>query len=76
MEVSDRNTREAEKARTKGLASNAQLWRLNALGLIELRDRPAAPLLRTVAKECIAEAARRGMFQSSVRGARGPVRSA
>jgi len=57
------------------LASAAQLWRMNELGLIDVRDQPGGPPLeRTVAKEILAAAAREGLWQP-VRGARGPVRA-
>jgi hypothetical protein len=57
----------------KHLASSAQLWRLNQIGLIDVRDEPGEPLERTTAKEILAEAAKRRLWNPA-RGERGPVR--
>jgi len=59
---------------TKGAATAQQLWRLNVLGLVDVRDAPAEPLRREVAKEILGECVRRGMWVPT-RGDRGPVRS-
>jgi hypothetical protein len=68
--------REMGKANeTKGLASSAQLWRLNQCGLIDVRDAPAEPLTRGEAKECLAECVHRQLWVP-VRGPRQDVRSA
>ena len=64
---------EMEKETSK-LATAAQLWRLNSIGLIELRDAPAEPLERAPVKEVLGEAARLGLW-SPTRGVRGVVRS-
>jgi len=39
----------------KGAASAQQLWRMNALGLVTVRDSPAEPLTRGEAKEVLAQ---------------------
>jgi hypothetical protein len=65
---------EHENKSTKDLATGQQLWRLNQLGLVELRDEPGEPLGRGPAKEVLSEAARRGLWVPT-RGPRGPVRS-
>ena len=58
------------------LASQAQLWRLNQLRLLELRDEPAGrALYRGECKEVIAETVKRGMWTPHPRGLRGMVRS-
>jgi hypothetical protein len=58
-------------------ASAAQLWRLNACGLIRLVDWPdeerEPPLERTEAKEALIAAAHEGLWQPKVRGERGAV---
>jgi hypothetical protein len=58
------------------LASQAQLWRLNQLRLLELRDEPIGRALeRREAKEVLAAAASRGLWQPAPRRPRGPVRA-
>jgi hypothetical protein len=57
----------------KELASSAQLWRLNQIGLVDVRDEPGEPLERTAAKEILAEAAKRRLWNPA-RGERGQVR--
>ena len=59
---------------TKGIASSAQLWRMNELGLIDVRAEPGPPLERPVAKEILAAAAKAGLWEP-VRGVRGPIRA-
>jgi hypothetical protein len=56
-------------------ASSGQLWRLNELGLLDLRDEPGRPLERGELKETIAETVKRGMWTPQPHGRRGPVRS-
>lgn len=56
---------------TFAFASAAQLWRLNACGLLELRDDPGEPLERTEAKEVLVAAAAEGLWTPKVRGERG-----
>jgi hypothetical protein len=57
-------------------ASDRQLYRLNALRLLELRDEPGArSLLRGEAKEILAEAVKQGLWTPAPRGPRGMVRS-
>ena len=58
----------------KKLATAAQMWRANELGLVELRDAPGPPIENAVLKEVLGEAARLGLW-SPARGVRGPVRS-
>jgi len=60
---------------TKGVASASQLWRMNVLGLLDLRDEPGEPLERAAMKEVLAEAVRLGLWVP-VRGDRQEVRSA
>lgn len=59
---------------SKGAASAQQLWRLNVLGLLDVRDEPGEPLQRAPLKEILGEAARLGLWHP-IRGARGVVRS-
>jgi hypothetical protein len=59
---------------TKGAASAQQLWRMNVLGLVTVRDDPGEPLMRLEAKEILAEAVRLGLWHP-VRGERQEVRS-
>jgi hypothetical protein len=64
---------------TRRFASAAQLWRLNACGLIRLVDWPdeslEQPLERTEAKECLIAAAAEGLWEPKpARGERGGVR--
>lgn len=56
------------------LATEKQLWRANACGLLEVRDEPGEPIERGVLKEILAEAARLGLWRPAARGERGPVR--
>jgi hypothetical protein len=63
---------------TRRFASSAQLWRLNAIGLIRLVDWPdeelEQPLERTQAKECLIAAAAEGLWTPKpARGERGAV---
>jgi hypothetical protein len=63
---------------TRRFASSAQLWRLNAIGLIRLVDWPdeelEQPLERTHAKECLIAAAAEGLWTPKpARGERGAV---
>jgi hypothetical protein len=58
----------------KKLASAPMLWRLNEIGLLEVRDEPGEPLERAPLKEILGEAARLGLWQP-IRGVRGTVRS-
>jgi hypothetical protein len=55
------------------LASSAQLWRMNQIGLIDVRDEPGEPIPRDAAKEVLAEAARQRLWNPA-RGERGQVR--
>jgi hypothetical protein len=58
------------------LASDRQLYRLNALRLLEVRDEPGdRSLLRGEAKEILAEAVKVGLWVPAPRGPRGMVRS-
>ena len=58
------------------LAGQAQLWRLNQLRLLELRDDPAGrALYRGECKEILHAAAEAGLWQPQPRGPRGMVRS-
>jgi hypothetical protein len=58
------------------LASSAQMWRLNSIGLVELRDQPGEPLPRDAVKEVLAQALADGLWHpSSPRGKRGPVKA-
>lgn len=43
-------------------ASAAQCWRLNQLGLLQIREKPGEPIPRDVVKELLAEAVRRGLW--------------
>jgi hypothetical protein len=58
----------------KKLASQAMLWRLNQIGLLDLRDEPGEPLERAPLKEVLALAAAQGLWQPAARGQRGMVR--
>lgn len=58
----------------KKLASPAMLWRLNQIGLLDLRDEPGEPLERPPLKEVLALAAAQGLWQPAARGQRGVVR--
>jgi hypothetical protein len=58
----------------KTLATAPMLWRLNQIGLLDLRDEPGEPLERAPLKEVLGEAARRGLWHP-IRGVRGVVRS-
>ena len=58
----------------RGAASAQQLWRLNQIGLIDLRDEPGDPLARVPMKEVLAQAATDGLW-TPIRGVRGVVRS-
>jgi hypothetical protein len=58
--VSNRAT--AHRDAIESAATAAQCWRLNQLGLLELRDEPGKPLARDVVKELLAEAVRRGLW--------------
>jgi hypothetical protein len=60
---------ENENGSTKGLATAAQLWRLNSIGLVDLRDEAGEPLQRTVIKEVLGQAAHAGLCHP-VRGVR------
>ena len=44
-------------------ASPAQCWRLNQLGLLQIRETPGEPIPREVVKEMLAEAVKRGLWQ-------------
>jgi hypothetical protein len=57
-------------------ASQAQLWRLNELGLLTLRDEPDLDdrLLSAPVKEVLAAAANAGLW-TPAHGVRGPVRA-
>jgi hypothetical protein len=57
-------------------ASAPQLWRLNELGLLDLRDEPnfGERLLSLPCKEVLAAAAQAGLW-SPAHGVRGPVRA-
>jgi len=64
---------------TRRFASAAQLWRLNACGLVRLVDWPdeelEQPLERTEAKECLVAAAAEGLWEPKpTRGERGEHR--
>ena len=59
---------------SKGAASAQQLWRLNVLGLLDLRDEPGESLERLPLKEVLAQCVVDGLW-SPIRGARGMVRS-
>jgi len=66
------------RADTRRYASAAQLWRLNACGLIRLVDWPdeelEQPLERTEAKEVLIAAAAEGLWTPKpARGERGAV---
>jgi hypothetical protein len=54
----------------RAAASPAQLWRLNQLGLLEMRERPDDPIARDVVKELLADAVRQGLWQPEPRGAK------
>jgi hypothetical protein len=58
----------------KTLATAPMLWRLNQIGLLEVRDEPGEPLERAPLKEILGEAARLGLWHP-IRGVRGAVRS-
>jgi hypothetical protein len=63
---------------THKYASAAQLWRLNACGLLRLVDYPdqqlEQPLTRIEAKECLLAAAAEGLWEPKpARGERGAV---
>jgi hypothetical protein len=62
---------------TRKFASAAQLWRLNACGLVRLVDWPdeelEQPLERTEAKEVLVAAAAEGLWTPQPRGERGGV---
>jgi hypothetical protein len=48
-------------------ATSAQLWRLNRLGILELRKRPGDPLDRRLVKKLLGELAAEGLWQPKVR---------
>jgi hypothetical protein len=43
-------------------ATASQCWRLNQLGLLEIREEPGDPIPRDVVKELLAEAVERGLW--------------
>jgi hypothetical protein len=51
----------------RAAASASQCWRLNQLGLLELREEPGEPLARAVVKELLSDAVRRGLWQPKPR---------
>jgi hypothetical protein len=56
-------------------ASSSQLWRLNVIGLLEVRDEPGRALWSREAKEILGEAARQGLWQPEPHKPRGTVRA-
>jgi hypothetical protein len=54
----------------RSAASAAQCWRLNQLGLLEIREEPGEPIPRDVVKELLAEAVRRGLWKPKAREAK------
>jgi hypothetical protein len=66
-----------EKANENGNreASSSQLWRLNSLGLLEVRAEPGRPLYAVELKEILAEAIRLGLWTPTPHKPRGAVRS-
>jgi len=54
----------------RSAATPAQCWRLNQLGLIQLRESPGPPIARDVVKELLAEAVRQGLWHPEARGAK------
>jgi hypothetical protein len=51
----------------RAAASAAQCWRLNQLGLIQLRESPGEPISRDVVKDLLAEAVRQGLWAPKAR---------
>jgi hypothetical protein len=49
------------------LASNRQLWALNAVGCLELRLEPGEPIHREIAKELLHDLADAGLWRPKVR---------
>jgi hypothetical protein len=60
----------ANRDAIRAAASPAQCWRLNQLGLLEIREAPGEPIGRDVVKELLAEAVREGLWQPEPRGAK------
>jgi hypothetical protein len=54
----------------KAAAMSAQLWRLNQLGLLELRAEPAERIARDIVKLLLAEAVRDGLWRPKARDAK------
>jgi hypothetical protein len=54
----------------KALATAPMLWRLNQIGLLDLRDEPGVPLDRASMKEVLGQAALAGL-RHPVRGSEG-----
>jgi hypothetical protein len=52
----------------RAAASANQCWRLNQLGLLEIRAEPGEPIPRDVVKQLLAEAVRRDLWQPEARG--------
>lgn len=62
----------ANRANTNGdairtAATANQCFRLNQLGLLELREAPGEPIPKDVVKELLAEAVREGLWQPKAR---------
>ena len=57
------NREKANGTANRAAASAAQCWRLNQLGLLEIRETPAEPISRDVVKQLLAEAVKRGLWQ-------------
>jgi hypothetical protein len=55
----------------RAAATAAQCWRLNQLGLLEIREEPGEPIARDTVKELLADAVREGLWQPQARGAKG-----
>jgi hypothetical protein len=55
----------AELARAA--ASQAQCWRMNMLGLLQLRETPGEPIARENAKRLLNEAVKRGLWKPEAR---------
>ena len=62
------NRANANPTANRAAASAAQVWRMNQLGLLEIRKEPGEPLNRDVVKELLAEAVRKGLWAPMPRG--------
>lgn len=61
------NRENANGNATRALASAAQTWRMNALGLLQIREVPGEPIGRDVAKKLLAALVREGLWRPEAR---------